>query len=172
MPNLGQGGCQAMEDGYMLMQKLGEVRHRSEVPGALQDYYRSRILRTAAVQFLSRIASDLLLDTFTFPWKPSEGFDAPHGKDRGDFNKDAVLINYLRYILPAIFNVQFTFLYSSHPHQWTGDEVKAIVKRVMDRHRKQAHEAWEKRTEQVEKGEADKADAAAPSFFAAVAATA
>merc|ERR1719336_833487 len=118
-----------MEDAYTITEKLRAVTDRSQVPSALQDYYQSRIVRTAAVQFLSRIASDLLLDTFTFPWKPSEGFDAPYGKDRGDFNKDAVLINYLRYILPAIFNVQFTFLYSNHPHQWTGDEVKAIVKR-------------------------------------------
>lgn len=172
MPNLGQGGCQAMEDGYVLMQKLADVRHRSEVPGVLQDYYRTRILRTAAVQFLSRIASDLLLDTFTFPWKPSEGLDAPHGRGRGDFNKDAVLINYLRYLLPPIFTLQFTFLYSMHPFKWTSDEVQKIVKGVMDRHREKAHLAWDKRVAQVENGEADAADAAMPSFFAAVAATA
>jgi len=172
MPNLGQGGCQAMEDGYVLTQKLRELRHRSEVPAALQDYYRARILRTAAVQFLSRIASDLLLDTFTFPWKPSEGFNAPHGKDRGDFNKDAVLINYLRYLLPGIFNLQFSFLYSMHPFTWKPDEVRALVGGVMDRHRAEAHETWEKRAQQVERGEADAADEAVPSFFAKVAATA
>jgi len=172
MPNLGQGGCQAMEDGYTLMQKLRDVRHRSEVPDALQDYYRSRIFRTAMVQFLSRIASDLLLDTFTFPWKPSEGLSAPHGRGRGDFNYNAVLINYLRYLLPPIFNLQFSFLYSLHPFKWTADEVEAIVKRVMDRHREAAHAAWEKRIGQVERGEAEAAEAAMPSFFAAVAATA
>jgi len=172
MPNLGQGGCQAMEDGYVLMSKLRSVRHRSEVPDVLQDYYRTRILRTAGVQFLSRIASDLLLDTFTFPWKPTEGLSAPHGKGRGDFNYNAVLINYLRYLLPPIFNLQFSFLYSMHPFKWTESEVQALVKRVQDSHREKALASWEKRGKQVEDGEAEAADAAMPSFFAAVAATA
>jgi len=173
MPNLGQGGCQAMEDGHALMTRLRTVKHRSEVPDLLQDYYRARILRTAAVQFLSRIASDLLLDTFTFPWKPSEGLSAPYGPGRGDFNKDAVLINYLRYLLPTIFTAQFTFLYSNHPHNWTQDEVDTIVKTVMDRHKVDAQEAWDTRQGLVERGESDAADQATrPSFFAAVAATA
>ncbi|CAK0821675.1 unnamed protein product [Prorocentrum cordatum] len=88
MPNLGQGGCQAMEaaveaeaspwlvfafaywvvassvgfagreDGYVLTQKLRAITNTSQVPAALEEYYSERILRTAAVQFLSRIASD------------------------------------------------------------------------------------------------------------------
>ena len=40
MPNLGQGGCQAIEDAYVLSDVLCAVTDRSEIPGALQDYYR------------------------------------------------------------------------------------------------------------------------------------
>jgi len=168
MPNLGQGGCQAMEDGFTLREMLREVKHRSEVPDVLQNYYKARIFRTAAVQFLSRIASDLLLDTFTFPWKADEGLSAPYGPGRGDFNYNAVLLNYLRHLLPGIFVGQFTFLYSFHPFKWTSDEVKALVKRVMDRHKLDAKEAWEKREGQVERGEQDDSGAGVPSFFAKV----
>lgn len=172
MPNLGQGGCQAMEDGYVLAEKLRTVTDKSQVPAVLQDYYRTRIVRTAGVQFLSRIASDLLLDTFTFPWKPSEGLSTPYGKGRGDFSYFPVVVNYLRYILPPIFNLQFTFLYSMHPFKWTAEEVKELVGKVMERHKTDAHSAWDKRVIQVVSGEADKVDASMPSFFAKVASTA
>ena len=128
MPNLGQGGGQAMEDAHCICEKLKGLTDRSQVPDALQDYYRSRIVRASAVQGLSRIASDILLGTFTFPWKASEGLSAPYGKGRGDFTYESVVVNYLRYILPAAFTGQFTFLYSFHPFKWTKDEVTKLVK--------------------------------------------
>ena len=84
MPNLGQGGGQAMEDAHCILQKLKDLTDRRQVPDALQDYYRSRIFRASAVQGLSRVASDILLGTFTFPWKAEEGLSAPYGKGRGD----------------------------------------------------------------------------------------
>lgn len=168
MPNLGQGGCQAMEDGFTLMEMLNEVKHRRELPDVLQSYYRARILRTATVQFLSRIASDLLLDTFTFPWKAEEGLTAPFGPGKGDFNYNAVVVNYLRHLLPAIFVAQFTFLYSFHPYKWSSAEVKALVEKVMDRHKIDAHAAWDKREGQVGRGEQDDTGAGVPSFFAKV----
>jgi len=168
MPNLGQGGCQAMEDGYTLTKMLSEVKDRKEVPDVLQSYYRARIFRTAAVQFLSRIASDLLLDTFTFPWKADEGLSAPHGPGRGDFNYNAVVVNYLRHLLPPIFVGQFTFLYSFHPFKWTEQEVKALVQSVNDRHEGQVKEAWETRMSAVERGEQDDSGEGVPSFFAKV----
>lgn len=168
MPNLGQGGCQAMEDGYTLAQMLKEAKHRSEVPDILQAYYRERILRTAGVQFLSRIASDLLLDTFTFPWKSSEGLSAPYGKDKGDFSYNAVVVNYLRYILGPIFMGQFSWLYSYHPYKWTKDEVKELVEKCRVRHEKDAHEAWNKRMGAVEDGTQDDSGDGTVSFFAKV----
>ncbi|CAE7210352.1 ABA2 [Symbiodinium sp. KB8] len=156
MPNLGQGGGQAMEDAHCIWQKLKDLTDRSQVPGALSDYYGARILRASAVQGLSRIASDILLGTFTFPWKASEGLSAPYGKGRGDFTYEGVVVNYLRHILPAAFTAQFTFLYSFHPFKWTTQEVKKLVGEVMDRHKVDANTAWTKRQEAVEKGEVEK----------------
>jgi len=62
MPNLGQGGCQATEDGYRLAQELAAVRHTKEVPGALSKYSRIRVIRTAIVQGFAQLGSDLLVD--------------------------------------------------------------------------------------------------------------
>ena len=154
MPNLGQGGGQAMEDAHCILQKLKDLTDRSQVPDALQDYYRSRIFRASAVQGLSRVASDILLGTFTFPWKPEEGLSAPYGKGRGDVSYESVVVNYLRYILPAAFTGQFTFLYSFHPYKWSKEEVKVLVSDVMERHKLEAAESWQRRQEAVEKGEA------------------
>lgn len=154
MPNLGQGGGQAMEDAHCILQKLKDCTDRTQVPDALQDYYRSRIVRASAVQGLSRLASDILLGTFTFPWKAEEGFSQPFGKGRGDFTYEAVVVNYLRHILPGAFTGQFTFLYSFHPFKWTKEETKELVEKVMDRHKLEAHDAWQRRKEAVEKGEA------------------
>jgi len=36
MPNLGQGGCQAIEDAYVLAQRLGAVTDRNNIPFTLQ----------------------------------------------------------------------------------------------------------------------------------------
>ena len=154
MPNLGQGGGQAMEDAHCILQKLKDLTDRRQVPDALQDYYRSRIFRASAVQGLSRVASDILLGTFTFPWKAEEGLSAPYGKGRGDVSYESVVVNYLRHILPGAFTAQFTFLYSFHPYKWSKEEVKVLVADVMDRHKKEAAEAWQRRQDAVEKGEA------------------
>ena len=62
MPNLGQGGCQATEDGYRLAEELATVTHTSQIEGALQTYYRKRIPRTTTIQILAQLGSDLLVD--------------------------------------------------------------------------------------------------------------
>jgi hypothetical protein len=36
MPNLGQGGCQAIEDAYILAQRLAAVKDRRDIPSTLQ----------------------------------------------------------------------------------------------------------------------------------------
>ncbi|CAN0288097.1 unnamed protein product, partial [Discosporangium mesarthrocarpum] len=69
MPNLGQGGCQAMEDGFVLTNLLKGVTSRSEIPSTLQGFYRSRVMRTSIIQGLSRIASDLIVQQFDTPMK-------------------------------------------------------------------------------------------------------
>jgi zeaxanthin epoxidase len=72
MPNLGQGGCQAIEDAFVLTENLSNTKSTEKVEDALQDYYRKRILRVSAVQFLSRLASDLIVNAFDTPWSPHD----------------------------------------------------------------------------------------------------
>ena len=62
MPNLGQGGCQATEDGYRLVEELSKVKHTRDVPGALSGYSRVRVIRTAIIQGFAQLGSDLLVD--------------------------------------------------------------------------------------------------------------
>ncbi len=62
MPNLGQGGCQATEDGYRLIEELSQVKHTKEIEGALRTYYYKRIPRTAIIQTIAQLGSDLLVD--------------------------------------------------------------------------------------------------------------
>lgn len=62
MPNLGQGGCQATEDGYRLVEELAKVRHTRDVPWALGRYSRIRVIRTAIIQGFAQLGSDLLVD--------------------------------------------------------------------------------------------------------------
>ena len=62
MPNLGQGGCQATEDGFRLGEELGEVTHTRDIPGALGTYSRKRVIRTSIIQGFAQLGSDLLVD--------------------------------------------------------------------------------------------------------------
>jgi zeaxanthin epoxidase len=109
MPNLGQGGCQALEDARVLSEKLTAATARHEVPALLQEYRNRRLARSAAVQGLSRIASDIII----------KGFDTPakvvfkDGKLAAEnFNYAGIVTRLLQPILPIFFSVQFNFLYS------------------------------------------------------------
>ncbi|CAN0036712.1 unnamed protein product [Ectocarpus sp. 4 AP-2014] len=111
MPNLGQGGCQAMEDGYMLTNMLKDVTHRSQIPETLESFYRSRIIRTSAIQGLSRIASDLIVKNFDTPMKMTLSpfnMDAPGGVN-------SVMTSLMKPVLPFIFFAQFMYLYRCPP---------------------------------------------------------
>lgn len=72
MPNLGQGGCQAIEDAFVLTETLAACKSTDKLPDALKDYYNKRIVRTSIVQFLSRLASDLIINAFDTPWSPHD----------------------------------------------------------------------------------------------------
>jgi 2-polyprenyl-6-methoxyphenol hydroxylase-like FAD-dependent oxidoreductase len=50
-PNLGQGGCQAIEDAVALAACLANSQH---VDSALRDYHNRRISRTSAIVLQSR----------------------------------------------------------------------------------------------------------------------
>mmetsp|Transcript_2938 Transcript_2938/g.11187 ORF Transcript_2938/g.11187 Transcript_2938/m.11187 type:complete len:102 (-) Transcript_2938:342-647(-) len=66
MPNLGQGGCQSIEDAFRLGEDLAERVHdassRDDIAAALAAYSRRRVLRTAIVQGVAQLGSDLLVD--------------------------------------------------------------------------------------------------------------
>ena len=69
MPNLGQGGCMAIEDAYVLGRELGRVDNQpSAIPLALKRYNQNRVVRAAAVQGMSR-ASSAILFQYNHPFK-------------------------------------------------------------------------------------------------------
>merc|ERR1712151_5359 len=69
MPNLGQGGCQAIEDAYVVTDELSTIKSRDEIASALATYNSRRLIRSAAVQGLSRFASDIIIIGFDTPAK-------------------------------------------------------------------------------------------------------
>ena len=104
MPNLGQGGCQAIEDAVVLAQELKKLDRRSAADAALVAYRNRRLVRSAAVQGLSRFASDIIIRGFDTPAKIVDGrFE--------NFNYAGIVTRLLQPVLPVFFFVQFEFLY-------------------------------------------------------------
>merc|ERR1711937_1082339 len=150
MPNLGQGGCQAIEDAYVLAHILEDVPATDKIPDALQQFYRQRILRVSVVQFLSRLASDLIINAFDTPW-------SPHDK-LGTSWKSYLTFFWKPLLQYVIFPFQFAFLYSYYPSGSIREKAKSL------------EEEW--RVKHIESSEKAFADAAAggkiaggPSFF-------
>lgn len=113
MPNLGQGGCQAIEDAYVLYQELGALRSRRNIASALVQYQRRRLVRSASVQGLSRFASDIIIRGFDTPAKIVR--DETTGAVRFEnFNYAGIVTKLLQPILPLFFAVQFNFLYDGY----------------------------------------------------------
>ena len=104
MPNLGQGGCQAIEDAVVLAQELKKLDRRSAADAALVTYRNRRLVRSAAVQGLSRFASDIIIRGFDTPAKIVDG-------RLENFNYAGIVTRLLQPILPLFFFVQFEFLY-------------------------------------------------------------
>jgi len=123
MPNLGQGGCQAIEDASVIGDKLATCTHRSEIEGALKEYRDTRLTRSAAVQGLSRFASDIIIRGFDTPCKVG-----PYGPDGAfvfeNFNYAGVVTRMLQPILPIFFAVQFAFLYDGWDNKWSPSQLK------------------------------------------------
>jgi len=104
MPNLGQGGCQAIEDAVVLAQELKKLDRRSAADAALVTYRNRRLVRSAAVQGLSRFASDIIIRGFDTPAKIVDG-------RLENFNYAGIVTRLLQPVLPVFFFVQFEFLY-------------------------------------------------------------
>jgi len=107
MPNLGQGGCQAIEDAYVLTEILSGTKTTQKIEGNLQSFYRRRIARVTAVQFLSRLASDLIINAFDTPWSPHD--------NKGQSWKSYLTFFWKPLLQYLIFPAQFAFLYSYYP---------------------------------------------------------
>ena len=107
MPNLGQGGCQAIEDAKVITEELLKLQDRkhAHVEAALQEYTNRRLLRSATVQGLSRFASDIIIQGFDTPAKIVDG-------RLENFNYNGVVTRLMQPILPVFFSIQFNFLYS------------------------------------------------------------
>ena len=110
MPNLGQGGCQALEDAAVLSEKLSTIQSRSEIAPALQEYRNRRLARSAAVQGLSRFASDIIIKGFDTPCKIVRNDDGSIAFE--NFNYAGIVTRMLQPVLPVFFSIQFNFLYS------------------------------------------------------------
>lgn len=116
LQNLGQGGCQAIEDAYVLNQELGSCKTRSEITGHLKKYQERRLIRSAAVQGLSRFASDIIIRGFDTPAKIvwDEGQTFPRFEN---FNYAGIVTKMLQPVLPIFFIVQFNFLYDGYRNE-------------------------------------------------------
>merc|ERR1719183_3442630 len=116
MPNLGQGGCQALEDALVISEQLTSLSSRGEIEGALQGYRNRRLTRSAAVQGLSRFASDIIIRGFDTPAKL--GFSG--GKLVAEnLNYAGVVTRLLQPILPIFFSIQFAFLYDGWENKFS-----------------------------------------------------
>ena len=107
---MGQGGCQAIEDAFVITQELGEAKTRKEITRKLEAYQKRRLIRSAVVQGLSRFASDIIIRGFDTPAKivTEEGKLFPKFEN---FNYAGIVTRMLQPILPIFFAVQFNFLY-------------------------------------------------------------
>lgn len=150
MPNLGQGGCQAIEDAHVLTETLAETKTTQKIDEKLQEFYRKRIVRVSIVQFLSRLASDLIINAFDTPWSPHD--------DLGKTWKSYLTFFWKPVLQYAIFPGQFAYLYSYHP---TGsmNEIPALLEaKWKEQHQIDSEIAFER---VAKEGQA----VAGPSFF-------
>jgi len=99
---------QAIEDAYVLAQEISSATRRSEVADKLKAYQGRRLIRSAAVQGLSRFASDIIIRGFDTPAKI---VNDENGVRLENFNYAGIVTRMLQPILPVFFWVQFNFLY-------------------------------------------------------------
>lgn len=108
MPNLGQGGCMAIEDAFVLGRELDRIGHDSEsIPLALKRYNQNRVLRAAAVQGMSRLSSAILFQynhptDIEMSWPPKVKNVAP---------KSIITRMGQGFLQKAAFPLQFEFLF-------------------------------------------------------------
>lgn len=134
MPNLGQGGCQAIEDAYVLSEILSRTETTGKIQGALQSFYNQRIVRVSIVQFLSKLASDLIINAFDTPWSPHDNL--------GKSWKSYLTFFWKPILQYAIFPAQFAYLYSYHPTGNIKEIATALEETWKEKHYQDAEAAF------------------------------
>jgi len=136
MPNLGQGGCQAIEDAYVLTEILSKTKTTEKIQDSLQEFYRKRIVRVTIVQFLSRLASDLIINAFDTPWSPHD--------DKGKSWKSYLTFFWKPLLQYIIFPAQFAYLYSYFPSGNMGKLAKELEEKWESKHFEECEEIFTK----------------------------
>jgi len=108
MPNLGQGGCMAIEDAFVLGRELSGIQHQqAAVPLALKRYNQNRVLRAAAVQGMSRLSSAILFQ-YNHPLEIESVFPP---KLKNTAPKSVITRMGQGFLQAAAFPLQFEFLF-------------------------------------------------------------
>lgn len=139
MPNLGQGGCQAIEDAYVLTEMLSKAKSTEKLQDTLQEFYRARIMRVSTVQFLSKLASDLIINAFDTPWSPHDNL--------GQSWKSYLTFFWKPVLQFAIFPLQFAYLYSYYPSGSMEETAAALAQVWEAKHKESSEEAFKKADE-------------------------
>jgi zeaxanthin epoxidase len=150
MPNLGQGGCQAIEDAYVLAEILSETKTTDKIEDALQDFYKKRIVRVTIIQAMSKLASDLIVNAFDTPWSPHDNL--------GQSWKSYLTFAWKPLLQYVIFPAQFAYLYSYYPSGRIEETSKALEESWKTKHFEGAEAAFAA-------ADAGYVREAAPSFF-------
>jgi len=150
MPNLGQGGCQAIEDAYVLTELLSQTKTSDKIEKTLQDFYYKRILRVTIVQFLSRLASDLIINAFDTPWSPHD--------NKGQSWKSYLTFFWKPLLQYVIFPGQFAYLYSYYPSGSMGNLPADLEAKWQTKHFEDAESAFAEVAKSGQKS-------SGPSFF-------
>ena len=140
MPNLGQGGCQAMEDVDVLVDELCGVNNKKQIPDALQRYYRRRIVRSAIVQGMSRASSDIIISSFSTPFSLKEFLS--QGWNYKYLTMPSLMTWNMQWFLPLIFYAQFGYLYTYAPSLFKSERIKELVKNSLLRNEAEANEVY------------------------------
>jgi len=123
MPNIGQGTGLAFEDAYVLSTGL-EQAETSSIQNKLQEYYKQRLFRTAAIQGFGRLNSEAIkILTPLLPIKQ-------------------VVDVIVSPLLPLVFWAQFGYCYSFCPAKENVIDSLRIASQMNDRHKLESNEAW------------------------------
>ena len=104
--------------GGLAAQELKATTSRAQVPAALENYQKRRLVRSAAVQGLSRFASDIIIRGFDTPAKVVLDSNAALGVRFENCNYAGIVTRMLQPILPIFFAVQFNFLYDGYKNEF------------------------------------------------------